>query len=182
MPAQSTNQQVEIEKLVYGGDGLSRIDGQVLLTPFVLPGERVSVVAHPAKNGLLRGSDAAILQPSPERVTPPCEYFGTCGGCHYQHAHYEYQLAQKQAILRETLQRLGGIEYPGEIPVIRGTEWEYRNRIQLHFAQGQVGFNRPGSHDLCAIDHCPISSPKLNEVITKLAWAVKQPQWPRFLS
>jgi 23S rRNA (uracil1939-C5)-methyltransferase len=59
--------------------------------------------------------------------------------------------------------------------------WQYRNRIQLHFADGQVGFHRAGSRELCAIDHCPISSPKLNEVIRKLTWAVKQPQWPAFL-
>ena len=173
--------EVQIEKLVYGGDGLARIDGQVLLAPFVLPGERVSVVPHPAKNGLLRGTDVTVLQPAPERVTPRCEYFGTCGGCDYQHASYEFQLAQKLAILRETLQRLGGIEYTGEIPIVSGAEWEYRNRIQLHFTDGQVGFNRAGSHELCAIDHCPISSPKLNEAISKLAWAAKQPQWPKFL-
>ena len=45
------------------------------------------------KNGLLRGDDPEILEPSPSRVIPSCEYFARCGGCHYQHATYETQLA-----------------------------------------------------------------------------------------
>lgn len=173
--------EVQIGKLVYGGEGLARVDGQVLLTPFVLPGERVTVRTQQVKTGLLRGSSVQVLDASPRRVIPQCEYFGTCGGCDYQHAEYAYQLEQKKAILRETLQRLGGIEFADGIHTISGPEWEYRNRIQLHFADGNVGFHRAGSHELCAIDHCPISSPKLNEVIGKLAWAVKRPEWPKFL-
>jgi 23S rRNA (uracil1939-C5)-methyltransferase len=173
--------QVRIEKLVYGGEGLARIEGQVLLAPFVLPGELVSLQARHVNTGLLRGSEVEILQPAPERITPGCEYFGNCGGCQYQHADYSFQLAQKPAILREMLRRLAGIEYGSEIHLISGPPWEYRNRIQLHFAEGEVGFHRAGSRELCPIDHCPISSPKLNEVIAKLAWAAKRPEWPRFL-
>src|SRR5579883_100147 len=173
--------EVTIEKLVYGGDGLARADGQVVLAPYVLPGERVSVQTARVKNGLLRGSAPEILAPSAERVTPRCEYFGTCGGCQYQHAAYEYQLSQKTAILRETLQRLGGIEYGDEIPVISAEPWFYRNRIQLHFARGQSGFRKASSHDLCAIDHCYISAPVLVQAIARIAEAVKRPEWPNFL-
>ena len=96
-----------------------------------------------------------------------CEYFTNCGGCHYQQAHYDFQLRQKQAILRETLQRLGGIAHEDEIALVVGDPWNYRNRIQLHFAKRSVGFRKADSHELCAITHCPISSPRLNEVIAK---------------
>jgi 23S rRNA (uracil1939-C5)-methyltransferase len=173
--------EARVEKLVYGGDGLARVDGQVVLTPFVLPGEKVAIRTERVKNGLLRGVNPQIIESATQRITPGCEYFGSCGGCQYQHAAYSYQLEQKHAILRETLQRLGGFEYSGEINGISGPEWQYRNRIQLHCARGEVGFHRAGSHSLCAIDHCPISSPKLNEVIAKLAWAAKRPEWPDFL-
>jgi 23S rRNA (uracil1939-C5)-methyltransferase len=179
--AQATTVTVEIEKLVYGGEGLGRSDGQVVLVPFVLPGERVEVQASRVKNGLLRGAEGRVLEPSPERIAPFCEYFTNCGGCHYQQAQYDFQLRQKQAILRETLQRLGGIVFEEEIAVIAGDPWNYRNRIQLHFAKRSVGFRKPDSHELCAITHCPISSPRLNDVIAKLDWAVKQREWPRFL-
>lgn len=170
-----------IEKLVYGGEGLARVNGQVVLTPFVLPGEKVAIRTQRVKNGLMRGVDPQIIEAAPQRIVPGCGYFGNCGGCQYQHAAYNFQLEQKQAILRETFQRLGGIEYSGEINVISGPEWQYRNRIQLHFENRELGFHRAGSHSLCAIDHCPISSPKLNDVIAKLAWAAKRPEWPDFL-
>lgn len=172
----------EIEKWVYGGDGLARVEGQVLLTPFVLPGERVTVEAERANSGMLRGTGLPeVLQASPERIQPRCEYFANCGGCQYQHAPYEFQVAQKLAILRETLQRLGGVEYGEKIEAITGEPWAYRNRIQLHFGRGESGFRRFGSRDICDIDHCYISSPVLVEAIKKLDWAVKQPQWPKFL-
>src|SRR5690242_5046256 len=121
---------VTIEKLVYGGDGLGHIDGEVVLTPFVLPGEQVAVNAASAKKGVLRGGDPEVLESSGHRIQPRCEYFARCGGCHYQHAEYEYELEQKVAILRETLRRLGGISYEQEIPAISGDPWFYRNRIQ----------------------------------------------------
>ena len=54
MATRQTNLEVKIEKLVYGGDGLSRLDGKVVLTPFVLPGERAAVEAIEQKRGLVR--------------------------------------------------------------------------------------------------------------------------------
>jgi 23S rRNA (uracil1939-C5)-methyltransferase len=172
---------VEIEKLVYQGDGLARLDGQVVLVPFVLPGERASVTTMRVKNGLLRGSSPQVLKAAPERTIPRCEYFANCGGCHYQHATYAFELEQKREILRETLRRLGGITYENDIYVISGDPWYYRNRIQLHFKNRDSGFRKAHSHELCAITHCEISSPLLNEVIAKLQWAAKQPEWPDFL-
>jgi len=172
---------VDIEKLVYGGDGLARVEGQIALIPFVLPGERVTTALVSSKSGILRGISPQIQTPSPERVTPGCEYFTACGGCHYQHANYPFQLEQKRAIFLETLQRLGGIISDRDVQVRSGPPWQYRNRIQLHFEERQVGFRRADSHELCPISHCPISSPMLNEVIGRFVTAVKQPQWPDFL-
>jgi 23S rRNA (uracil1939-C5)-methyltransferase len=165
LPIQET---LTIEKLVYGGEGLARLDGKVVLTPFVLPGEVVRVEMERAKNDLWRGRLIEVLQPSPLRVTPGCPYFQRCGGCQYQHIDYPFQLEQKRAILREALQRVGKIEFAGEIGVISGEPWQYRNRVQLHIEGDAVGYFAQGSRDLCAIDHCPIASPKLNETIGKI--------------
>ncbi len=180
-PDTSAGVTVHIEKLVYGGEGLGRIDGQVVLVPFVLPREEVSIKASRVNNGLLRGSVLKILEPAPERIVPRCEYFGICGGCHYQHAEYSFQLEQKRQILYETLRRVGGVNYDDEIRLIRGEPWFYRNRIQLHFVNSSLGFHKADSHDLCAIDHCYISSPKLVEAIAGLRQAVARPEWPDFL-
>jgi len=178
----SSRVDVEIERLVYGGEGLGRLNGQVVLVPFVLPGEHAAIITQQANAGLLRGSNPDILRAAAERVVPRCEYFARCGGCHYQHASYDLQLRAKEAIARETLQRLGGITYDREIGIVSGPEWNYRNRIQLHFQNGVAGYHKSGSHELCSITHCEISSPRLNDVIVKLQEAAKQPQWPEFLN
>ncbi|MFZ0593098.1 MAG: class I SAM-dependent RNA methyltransferase [Bryobacteraceae bacterium] len=172
---------ITIEKLVYGGDALSRVNGQVLLVPFALPGEEVEVTTARAKGKILRGFNPRVVSTSPHRVQPACEYFGRCGGCHYQHAEYDYQLEQKAAILRETLTRLGRITLDDNIPILSAEPWQYRNRIQLHFDRRNLGFLEMGSQKLCPVTHCPISSPKLNTVIAALNQAVTRPEWPAFL-
>lgn len=172
---------VEIEKLVYGGDGLSRLDGQVVLTPLVLPGEQISLETSKIKKGLLRGAVTAIEQPSPHRTTPRCPFFGTCGGCQYQHSDYAFQVEQKRAILLENLQRLGGITFEGEISALTADPWYYRNRIQLHFEKGRSGFHRLGSNQLVPIDDCFISSPLLVEAIRKISSLARKTEWPGFL-
>lgn len=163
-----TEETLTIEKLVYGGEGLARLEGKVILTPFVLPGEVVRVEIERAKNDLWRGRLLEVLQPSASRVAPGCPYFQRCGGCQYQHIDYPFQLEQKREILREVLQRVGKIEFAGDIGVVSGEPWHYRNRVQLHIEGGSVGYFEQGSRKLCAIDQCPIASPKLNETIGEI--------------
>ena len=170
-----------VEKLVYGGDGLARLDGRVVLAPFVLPGERVRLRAEQEKPGLVKALTEAVLDPSTGRVPAPCPYFGRCGGCHYQHAAYELQLTAKRQILVEELRRLGKIEPPEDVTVVSGEPWGYRNRAQVHIENGRIGYREARSHRLCAIERCPIASPKVNEVLAALAAMLRDPRWPRFV-
>jgi 23S rRNA (uracil1939-C5)-methyltransferase len=170
-----------VEKLVYGGDGLARLDGRVVFAPFVLPGERISVQAEREKPGLIHASTVKILEPSPSRVAAPCPVFGRCGGCHYQHAPYADQLAAKRAILEEELRRLGKIAPPEEIAVIAGEPWGYRNRVQLRVEKGRLGYLEMRSHRMCGIAQCPIASPKLNQAIDVLNRMLHDPKWPRMV-
>ena len=169
--------QLTVEKLVYGGHGLSRDNGRVVLTPLVLPGERiVAETVDKLHARLLR-----VEQPADERVPAPCPYFAICGGCQYQHMPYEYQVTQKVAILREVLRRVGKFDAPEEIRVLTSEPWRYRNRTQLQVRDRQIGYLRLGSHELCPIEQCPISSPKLNEAIAVLAGLVRDRRWPSFI-
>ncbi|HTA69306.1 MAG TPA: class I SAM-dependent RNA methyltransferase [Bryobacteraceae bacterium] len=163
-----TEENFTIEKLVYGGDGLSRLDGKVVLTPYVLPGEVVRAEVEPVKKDLFRGRLIEVISQSASRVSPPCPYFQHCGGCHYQHTDPNFQVEQKRSILREALRRVGKIDFSGEIQTITGEPWGYRNRAQLHIEDGNVGYFEHGSHSLCPIERCVIASPALNEAISKL--------------
>ena len=168
---------VRIDKWVYGGAGLARTDGRVTLTPFVLPGERARVTLHEG----VRADLVEVLEPSTERVAPPCPLFARCGGCHYQHAPYEYQVARKAEILREQLRRVGKIEYEGEIATVTGEPLGYRNRIQLHVENGQIGYIAARSHDLVPLaGNCPIASPRLNQALAMVRERIHDPRWPRF--
>jgi 23S rRNA (uracil1939-C5)-methyltransferase len=173
--------EVRFEKLVFGGDALGRVDGRVVLAPYALPGERARIHAVSEKPGLVRARVEELVERSPQRVDPACPYFGRCGGCHYQHAAAAYQGAQKLEMLREVLQRVGRVSPPDGIGFVSGPEWEYRNRIQLHFADGWMGFHEAGTHKIAGIEHCPVASPRLNQSIAALRAMMTDRRWPRFL-
>ena len=170
-----------MEKLVYGGDALARLEGRVVLAPFALSGERIRVRAEQEKPGLIRASTLETLEPAPGRVAAPCPYFTRCGGCHYQHAAYEYQVTAKLAILAEELRRVGKIDPPEEIAAVSGEPWGYRNRVQLHIDGARLGYRQMRSNKLCAIGECPIASPKINQTIGALAGMLRDGRWPRFV-
>jgi 23S rRNA (uracil1939-C5)-methyltransferase len=170
-----------VEKLVYGGDGLARLEGRVVFAPFVLPGERIRARAEQEKPGLVRARMLEVLQAAPERVAALCPAFGRCGGCHYQHAPYEYQLAAKRAILVEELRRLGKIEAPQQIAVVAAEQFGYRNRVQLHVEETRIGYREGRSHRLCEVSGCPVGSPKIEEAVRALHEMARDPRWPRFV-
>lgn len=173
--------EVRIEKLLYGGDGLARTEGKVVMAPFVAPGELVEVQIlkeHPSR---LEAKLARVVEPSEQRVEPRCSVFERCGGCHFQHLSYEAQLEAKRVMLIESLARIGGITLDAPIATIAGEPWHYRNRAQLHFDGGKIGFHAAGSNRLVEISSCPISSPKLNEAIAALRQMRREPRFPKFL-
>jgi 23S rRNA (uracil1939-C5)-methyltransferase len=152
---------VEIEKPVYGGAFLARVEGKALFVPLVLPGEQVRVRVTENKSGYSTAELVGVVTASAERIRPMCPYFGTCGGCNYQHAGYEMQLGFKEAILRETLER-GGVAAPERIGVLAGSPWAYRNRVRLAFdGEGRAGYRSRRSHSLISIAECPIAAPLL---------------------
>jgi 23S rRNA (uracil1939-C5)-methyltransferase len=183
---------LNIEKLIYGGDGLARLPvpvpgnaapgnaspsnkdggrGKAVFVPFVLAGEKIEAALTEEKPGFARAHAERIVEPSPHRIPPPCPHFSRCGGCHYQHATYPHQLEIKQEILRENLRRIAKLELQCEIEVHPSPPWNYRNRSRLqvrtlpHFAAGYFKF---GSHELLAVEECPISSPLINRGIAAL--------------
>ncbi len=149
--------------------------------PYALPGELARVRAVNEKPALVRGTVESIVEPSPHRVEPKCTRFGACGGCQYQHAADDWQPRAKVEILREVLTRVGKFEPPAEIELITGPAWEYRNRVQLHFEKGRMGFHAAGSNRLVVGVECPVSSPRLNSAMAALAKMTRDRRWPDFV-
>ena len=152
---------VQIEKPIYGGSFLAHDEGKAVFVPLTLPGEQVRVRLREEKRGYATAEVEEVVEAAPERVMPGCRHFGRCGGCQYQHTGYEAQLQIKQTVLRETLER-GGVHVTGDISVLAGEPWSYRNRIRLAFdVDGNAGYRGRRSHAVIPISECPIAAPLL---------------------
>ncbi|MGA2961605.1 MAG: 23S rRNA (uracil(1939)-C(5))-methyltransferase RlmD [Candidatus Korobacteraceae bacterium] len=182
--------KVTIEKMIYGGDGLGRLRdappspgesgsrnaqagerGKAVFVPFVLADEVIDVEIVEQRPGFDRGRAVSLLSTSPQRVEPGCPYFCSCGGCQYQHAGYEHQLAMKQHILRDALRRTAKVELAVELKVHASPPWNYRNRTRMkvtNLPEFAIGYFEHGSHRLLSIEHCPISSPLINRALQAL--------------
>jgi 23S rRNA (uracil1939-C5)-methyltransferase len=174
--------EVRIEKLVYGGDGLAHHEGNTVFVPLVLPGELVEIDSSAKKKKFIKGRLERVVEPSTERVLAPCPHYGSCGGCQYQHMPYEAQLRYKSEILRETLGRIGRIQWTGEIATHASPPFGYRNRAQWklsHNLQGAsgsaaIGYFAMGSTKLIAVTECSILSPRLADTFSRLRQMVSQ--------
>jgi 23S rRNA (uracil1939-C5)-methyltransferase len=157
--------------LVYGGEALGRLpDGKAVFASFVLPGETARLRVREEKRGHVKTELVEILEPSPQRIAPRCPHFAICGGCHYQHMPYEMQLSAKAEILRDQLQRIGGLEEVPLQPIVPSPEaFNYRNHIQFHLdPQGKLGFQAARSSQVIPITECHLPEPALNEIWPQL--------------
>ena len=158
---------LKIVKAVYGGDSLGHAtsdpsrDGKAIFVPLTLPGETARVHITEERRTLAKAEVDTILVSSKDRIDAPCPHFGFCGGCQYQHASYEAQIAMKREILSETLSR-AGVSIPGEIAVLAKEPWGYRNRIRVALTyQGEIAYRGRRSNDLVPFTECPIAAPLL---------------------
>ena len=142
---------VRLDGMAHTGEAMGRHEGQPILVPLGIPGELVRVAVEERRRRFWRGRILEVLEPSPERVRPPCPYFGVCGGCQWQHLSYPAQLAWKQRLIERHLRRPGMPDV--EVPAVLGMEepWAYRNHVQLMAdASGGLGYLALRSHDVVA--------------------------------
>ncbi|MCU1239423.1 MAG: rRNA (Uracil-5-)-methyltransferase RumA [Candidatus Acidoferrum typicum] len=163
--------RISIEKLVYGGDGLAHADGNTVFVPYVLPGEEVRAATKSKRKKLVWAKLLEVTSASAQREGARCPHFQTCGGCHYQHISAAEQLRLKKEILRETLSRLGGIQWSGAIQEHSAEPYGYRNRAQWAVRDANpraIGYFLPESSVIVPIDECPVLSPLLAKTFGQL--------------
>jgi 23S rRNA (uracil1939-C5)-methyltransferase len=178
---QSTNNQSPNNQLptfdltltshAYGGESLGRLpDGRLVFVPYALPGERVRLRLVEEKRRHARAALLEVLEPSPQRAQPFCAHYGACGGCHYQHLTYPAQVQAKTAILREQLERIGGIPGPAIHAVFPSPDpTHYRNHVQFHLSpEGRLGFQRPRSNQVLPIHECHLPEATLDAIWPQL--------------
>lgn len=183
-PATQT-EEIQIDKLVYGGDGLGRLpEGEVFFVPWSAPGDRALIERLPGTQKPSRGRIETLINPSPDRTEARCSVFGACGGCQWQHMTPAAQRTWKRNIVVESLQRIGKIENPPVLEVLGSDEasWRYRNRVQweiepegdtLDTPHHKLGYYQAQSHDVVEFDVCHIIPAPLNQIASWLREALK---------
>lgn len=171
---------LRVDDLAFGGDGVGRVEGFVIFVAFTIPGELVEAELTEVGKRHGRGRLMRVIEASPDRVAPPCPYFGRCGGCQYQHLAYAAQVRWKQRQVTELLGRLGGLPPAVVRPMVAcPVPYGYRNRLmvrsQMHRREGRlaVGFLRPASREVLDVEACLLAEPELNEQLAR--WRAEPP-------
>ena len=167
--------EVECTGFTTGGRAVGKApDGRTVFVEYALPGERVIAEITANHPTYLEACAITVLRPSPERVEPPCEYFGRCGGCQLQHAAYPEQLRLKTEIVAEQLRRIGRFEADEVVALVRpmigmDDPWGYRNHLRFTVRRdGDVGYMLRGTHRFLRVDYCEIAHPRVNEVLRRV--------------
>jgi len=141
--------------------------GRVVFVRHALPGERVRARVTQATARFARADAVEILEPSPDRVPPPCPHArpGGCGGCDWQHASLAAQRALKATVIRQQLRRIAGIDRDVTVEAVDGDDEGLGWRTRVRFAvrrDGTVGLRQHRSHTIVPVQHCPIGHDLVN--------------------
>jgi 23S rRNA (uracil1939-C5)-methyltransferase len=167
--------ELQISDVAFGGNGVGRTpEGKAVFVPFTIEGERVAAAIAREKKQFADAQLLEVLDPAPPRVQPECPYFGTCGGCAYQHMSYEHQLQVKTRQVQQVLGRIGRIKDAPVQPMLPSPKpYGYRNRITVHAEDGVIGYythpqGAAARRRLLDVKQCPIAVPPVNEALTEL--------------
>lgn len=174
-PEDTATVRVRCERMVAGGDSLARRDdGRIVFVSGAAAGEVVDVELAALRSGVARGVVTRVVEPSSDRVEPPCAQVGRgCGGCDWQHLSVEAQRVARRGIVRESLERLGRLDpdtvaramsaVPDRSPLpSRGVRTTVRLALD---AEGRPGFRAARSHDVVVTRHCLVAHPAIADLV-----------------
>ncbi len=126
---------IEITDVAAEGNAIARVDNMVVFIPYGAPGDIADIKIDRKKHSYAEGHIDRLVTPSAIRVEPRCEHFGTCGGCRWQHLPYQFQIEAKQRQVKDALDRIAKIEYPGIMPILGSNSiYGYRNKMEYTFS------------------------------------------------
>ena len=166
--------EIEIEDMTMTGEGVGKIDGYALFVKDAIPGDRIIAKVIKTKKNYGYGRLMKIITPSPDRVEALCPVAKRCGGCTLMAMSYEKQLEFKNKLIRNNLERIGGLKNL-ELPPVVGMEnpLRYRNKAQFPVGRDKdgnivMGFYAGHSHNIVACDDCIIGSDVNAGILAKI--------------
>lgn len=157
------------------GDGVSIAydNEKVVFVRYALPGERVRAKIYKEAKDYAMADPLEYLVTSPDRISPPCPYFGLCGGCDYQMVAYDTQIEYKSALVLETFRRIGHIELPGLTGIIKSPmPYNYRNTetFKVNPKARKIGFFRKDTKSTIDIKECLLAMPGINQALASVRY------------
>ena len=153
---------ITTDKMVFGGDCITNIQGKKVFVPYALPEEKLEIEIVQDRGDYALAKITKILEPSPHRIIPFCKEYGHCGGCNLMHANPDYQKELRLSILRDAFER-EGISVP-EIQLVSGNDKGYRSRFQFH----NGGLMGKKSNDIVPIEYCPCATREINHFLEEV--------------
>ncbi|MBP3775619.1 MAG: 23S rRNA (uracil(1939)-C(5))-methyltransferase RlmD [Prevotella sp.] len=176
-------EKITITDFAAEGKALARVDDMVVFVPWAVPGDVCDLQVRRKKHSFMEAEIVRLHIPSPIRVQPFCEHFGTCGGCKWQQLPYEEQLKMKQQQVFDQLTRIGKVELPEFRPILGSVKTkEYRNKLDFgcsnrryltseeiasgrEFARDAIGFHITGAFDkILPIEKCWLMDDLHNQI------------------
>lgn len=177
-------EKLEVIDISTEGKAIAKNDGMVVFIDGAVPGDVVDVMVHRKKNSFAEGRVDRLISPSPQRVQPVCEHFGTCGGCKWQNLDYGAQLQFKQKYVHDAFTRIGKLEFEGIAPILGNkAPYFYRNKLEFSFSDKKwltteemkseetfenrngLGFHIPGMFDkILDIRNCHLQEEPSNSI------------------
>lgn len=161
--------EFEINDIAHGGEGVGRADGKAHFVPGVIPGELVVGRIIKDAGSWARAELVEVRTASPSRIEPLCPHAESCGGCQWQHAEYEAQLAWKHNTMVSQLGHIGKIADPPVSEVVAaGPTFGYRNRMDFRVRNGAPAMHRARSHEMVSLGVCELLDPNLATIFSNL--------------
>lgn len=170
----------QIRALSHEGRGIATVDERTIFISNALPNEEVEFLYTKLNKQTAEGKATTILQASPERVAPKCDYFGLCGGCSLQHMDHEAQLTLKQNTLRDHLNHFAKTEPQAWLAPLTGPQYAYRHKARLGVryvtkkASVLVGFREQQNRYLANMWHCKTLATPVGDLIGPLRELLEQ--------
>jgi 23S rRNA (uracil1939-C5)-methyltransferase len=167
--------KVTIESLDQEGRGIAHAEGKVIFIEGALTGEVVSYASYRKKPSFELAQMSTLHRAASIRVQPKCVHYGVCGGCSMQHLEPRVQVAVKQRILEDSLERIGKVAPETILPAIYGQSWGYRERARISAKyvikkeKMLVGFHEKRSSFVADMQSCEILAPRIAALIAPLA-------------
>lgn len=159
--------ELTADKMLSDGFAMARTDKGIVFVEGLLPGETGIVERNGKKGGIPFFKTTEVTTASEHRREPVCDKFGRCGGCNWLHMDYNFQVESKREILFDLMSRVGKIQDFPEPEIFTADEYAYRQRVQFKIdaKYGAVGFFQRNSNTVVSIDHCPLLTEPLNDLL-----------------